>query len=158
MFAIPVAPFGRVDRGSEVEVDAGAHAYQNGPKDVQLHLNPPIWKAMVAHSYYSTQDSPLISALCVAKYCPVGITLSVDQLRAWDEVGDFCPCTLQPLNCPEHARVLFCYHLRSPPTSWHYLHRSYPLPEHRRKGNDRSGACIPVFCHLVSAGENGTRR
>jgi hypothetical protein len=82
MFAIPVAPFGRVDRGSEVEVDAGAHAYQNGPKDVQLHLNPPIWKAMVAHSYYSTQDSPLISALCVAKYCPVGITLSVDQLRA----------------------------------------------------------------------------
>jgi hypothetical protein len=84
---------------------------------------------------------------------------SVGQLRAWDEVGEFCLCTSQPSNFPGHARVLFCYHLRSPPTSWHYLHRNFPLPEHRRKRNVHSGACIPVFCHLVSvvsAGENGT--
>jgi hypothetical protein len=34
LFAFPVSTFGRVDRGSEVEVDAGAHVYPNGPKDV----------------------------------------------------------------------------------------------------------------------------
>ena len=49
LFAIPVATFGRVDRGSEVEVDAGAHVYPNGPICVQSDSNPAIWKAMVAH-------------------------------------------------------------------------------------------------------------
>jgi hypothetical protein len=34
LFAFPVSTFGRVDRGSEVEVDAGAHVYPNGPKNV----------------------------------------------------------------------------------------------------------------------------
>jgi hypothetical protein len=34
LFGIPVATFGRVDRGSEVEVEAGAHVYPNGPKSV----------------------------------------------------------------------------------------------------------------------------
>jgi hypothetical protein len=49
LFAIPVATFDRVDRGSELEVDAGAHVYPNGPKGVQSDSNPVIWKAMVAH-------------------------------------------------------------------------------------------------------------
>jgi hypothetical protein len=35
LFAIPVATFGRVDRRSEVEVDAGAYVYPNGPKGIQ---------------------------------------------------------------------------------------------------------------------------
>ena len=38
-----------VDRGSAVQVDAGAHVYLNGPKGVQSDSNPAIWKAMVAH-------------------------------------------------------------------------------------------------------------
>ena len=49
LFAITVATFGRIDRWSEVEVDAGAHVYPNGPTGEQLDLNPAIWKAMVAH-------------------------------------------------------------------------------------------------------------
>ena len=49
LFAIPVATLDRVDRGSEVEVDAGAHVYPNGSKGVQSDSNPAIWKAMVAH-------------------------------------------------------------------------------------------------------------
>ena len=48
--------------------------------------------------------------------------------------------------------------LRSFDTSWHYLHRSYPLPEHRRKRNVHSGDYIHVFCHHISAAENETRR
>ena len=47
--AIPVATFGRVDRVSEVEVDAGAHVNTNGPNGVQSDSNATIWKAMVAH-------------------------------------------------------------------------------------------------------------
>jgi hypothetical protein len=109
--------FGIIDRGSAVEVDAGAHVYPNCPKGVQSDSNPAIWKARVAHSYYSAQGSPLLSALCVASHFPVGITPSVDQLRVWDAVRDFRLCTLQPSNFPGHARVLLCYHLRSPPTS-----------------------------------------
>ena len=49
LFVIPVATFGRVDRASEMEVDAGAHVYLNDPKGVQSDSNPAIWKAMVAH-------------------------------------------------------------------------------------------------------------
>jgi len=48
LFAIPVATFGRVDRESEVEVDAGAHVYPNGPKGNQSDSNPAIGMAMVA--------------------------------------------------------------------------------------------------------------
>ena len=48
LFAIPVPTFGRVDRGSEVEVDVGAHVYLNGRKGGQSDSNPAIWKAMVA--------------------------------------------------------------------------------------------------------------
>ena len=44
-----MATFGRLDEGSEVEVDAGAHVYPNGSKGVQSDSNPAIWKAMVAH-------------------------------------------------------------------------------------------------------------
>ena len=49
--------------------------------------------------------------------------------------------TLLPLNFPGH--VYFA------PTSWHYLHRSNPLPEHRRKRNVHSGAYLRVFCHIM---------
>ena len=49
LFAIPVVTFGRFDRGSEVEVGAGAHVYPNGLKGVQSDSNPAIWKVMVAH-------------------------------------------------------------------------------------------------------------
>jgi hypothetical protein len=49
LFDIPVVTFGRVDRGSEVEVDTGAHVYPNGHKGVQSDSDPAIWKAMVAH-------------------------------------------------------------------------------------------------------------
>jgi len=48
LFAIPVATFGRVDRESEVEVDAGAHIYPIGPKGIQSDSNPAIGKAMIA--------------------------------------------------------------------------------------------------------------
>jgi hypothetical protein len=43
------ATFGRVDRGSEVEVVAGAHVYPAHPIGVQWDSSPAIWKAMVAH-------------------------------------------------------------------------------------------------------------
>jgi hypothetical protein len=43
LFAIPVATFCRVDRGSEAEVDDGANVYPNGPKDVQADSNTAIW-------------------------------------------------------------------------------------------------------------------
>jgi len=49
LFAISVAAFIRVDRGFEVEVDAGAHVYSNGSKGVHSDSNPTSWKAMVAH-------------------------------------------------------------------------------------------------------------
>jgi hypothetical protein len=49
LFAIPVATFCRVDRGSEAEVNDGANVYPNGPKDVQADSNMAIWKAMVEH-------------------------------------------------------------------------------------------------------------
>ena len=49
LFAIPVATFCRVDRGSEAEVNDGANVYPNGPKDVQADSNTAIWKAMVDH-------------------------------------------------------------------------------------------------------------
>ena len=49
LVAIPVITFGRVDRGSEVEVDAGALVYPNGPKCVQSDSNTAIWKAVVAY-------------------------------------------------------------------------------------------------------------
>ena len=49
LVAIPVITFGRVDRGSEVEVDAGAQVYSNVPKGVQSESNTAIWKAVVAH-------------------------------------------------------------------------------------------------------------
>jgi hypothetical protein len=45
LFAIPVATFGGVDRGSEVDVVAGAHVYPG----VQWDSSPAIWKAMEAH-------------------------------------------------------------------------------------------------------------
>jgi hypothetical protein len=48
LVAIPVITFGRVDGGSELEVDAGAHVYPNGAKGVQSDSNTPIWKAVVA--------------------------------------------------------------------------------------------------------------
>jgi len=43
LFAIPVATFGRVDLGSEVEVNV----YPIGPKGIQSDSNPAIGKAMV---------------------------------------------------------------------------------------------------------------
>jgi hypothetical protein len=49
LFAIPVVTFGRVDQGSEVEVDAWVHVYPNGPKGVQSDSNPASWKIMVTH-------------------------------------------------------------------------------------------------------------
>ena len=42
LFAIPVATFGIADGGSEVEIDAVAHVYLNGPKGVQSDSNPAI--------------------------------------------------------------------------------------------------------------------
>jgi hypothetical protein len=45
MLAMPVATFGGVDRGSGVEVVAGAHVYPG----VQWDSSPAIWKAMEAH-------------------------------------------------------------------------------------------------------------
>jgi hypothetical protein len=45
LFGIPVATFDRADRGSEVEVYAGAHVYLNGPKWFQSESNLAIWKA-----------------------------------------------------------------------------------------------------------------
>jgi hypothetical protein len=47
--AIPVATFGGVDRGSEVEVVVGAHVYPADPIGVQWDSSPAIWKAMEAH-------------------------------------------------------------------------------------------------------------
>ena len=61
LFAIPVATFGKVDQGSELEVNAGAHVYPNGLEGVQSDSNP-----VVAHWCYSAQGSPLLSAVCVA--------------------------------------------------------------------------------------------
>jgi len=49
LFVIPVAAIIRVDRGFEVEVEAGAHVYSNGFKGVHSDSNPASWKAMVAH-------------------------------------------------------------------------------------------------------------
>jgi hypothetical protein len=62
MLAIPVATFGGVDRGSEVEVVAGAHVYPG----VQWDSSPAIWKAMEAHWCFSDQVSSLLHVLCVA--------------------------------------------------------------------------------------------
>jgi hypothetical protein len=41
--------FSGVDRGSEVEVVAGAHVYPADPIGVQWDSSPAIWKAMEAH-------------------------------------------------------------------------------------------------------------
>ena len=49
LFAIPVATFGGVDRGSEVEVVTGAHVYPADPIGVQWDSSPVIWKTMEAH-------------------------------------------------------------------------------------------------------------
>jgi hypothetical protein len=49
LFAIPVAAFGGVDRGFEVEVVAGAHVYPADPIGVQWDSSPAILKAMEAH-------------------------------------------------------------------------------------------------------------
>ena len=49
LFAIPVATFGGVDRGSEVEVVADAYVYLADPIGVQWDSSPAIWKAMEAH-------------------------------------------------------------------------------------------------------------
>ena len=87
LFAIPVATFGIVDWWSEVDVDVAAHVYPNDPRGVQSDSNPATWKAMVTHWCYSPEGSPLLSALGVAQHCPVGITPSVGQLRAWDDGG-----------------------------------------------------------------------
>jgi hypothetical protein len=46
LFTIPVATFGGIDRGYEVEVVAGAHVYPTDPIDVQWDSSPAIWKAM----------------------------------------------------------------------------------------------------------------
>ena len=62
LFAIPVATFGRVDLGSEVEVNV----YPIGPKGIQSDSNPAIGKAMVPQWCYSAQGSPLLNAVCVA--------------------------------------------------------------------------------------------
>jgi hypothetical protein len=43
------ATFGGVDRGSEVEVIAGAHVYPADPIGVQWDSNLTIWKAMTTH-------------------------------------------------------------------------------------------------------------
>ena len=56
--------------------------YPADPIGVQWDSSPAIWKAMEAHYCCSAQGSSLLHALCVAERCPVGITLSVGQLRA----------------------------------------------------------------------------
>jgi hypothetical protein len=49
LFAIPVATFGGVDRGSEVEVVTGTHVYPADPIGVQWDSSSAIWKVMEAH-------------------------------------------------------------------------------------------------------------
>ena len=51
LFAIPVAIFGGVDRGSEVEVVAGAHFYPADPISVLWDSSSAIWKAIEAPKY-----------------------------------------------------------------------------------------------------------
>jgi hypothetical protein len=49
LFAISVATFEGVDRGSEVEIVAGGHVYPADPIGVQWDSSLAIWKAMEAH-------------------------------------------------------------------------------------------------------------
>jgi hypothetical protein len=46
---LPVATFGGIDRGSEVEVVTGAHVYPADPIGVQWDSSPAIWKVIEAH-------------------------------------------------------------------------------------------------------------
>ena len=117
--AIPVVTFGGVDRGSEVEVVAGAHVYPADPIGVQWDSSSAIWKAMEAHWCCSAQAKVghwHCYTRCmwpsVVLLPSVGMTPSVCQLRAWGKVGSFRLCTLQSLHFPEHALGLFCGHLR----------------------------------------------
>jgi hypothetical protein len=49
IFAIPVATFRGVDRGSEVKLVASAHVYLADIIGVQWDSSAPIWKAMARY-------------------------------------------------------------------------------------------------------------